>query len=177
MLKHRYEDVFKFQAISSRYPAVSHFNAPWLLFRIGRAAQINKDSAGTIKSEYLHEWILPETLKSSMSDKPSFTDCCIFENIMRLYIKYLTKQEEELGEGSAGSIRVEGVVRSIIDTEIIVDDGEVLIKSRSGDLLKYLKQELATDKDIVVLEIRNLGWNSVERDVRSNIRKRIKGYT
>lgn len=126
MLKHQWIDTFSKQEITGIYKqrTVTSSNASYILLQVGRSVQISKINASLIKRDYLMEWSLPDSMKSTPKDNyPTYLEADLFEKMMTALIKFLEKNEREL-RGTKSVTLYEALAKIMTELIVIVENKE-----------------------------------------------------
>jgi len=105
------------------------------LYQLVRQISMYMAIAESIKNQYMTDWLKPESLRSVDIEKPSFTECCTFIDVMKIFYEYINEKKELIA-------RSRDYVSAMINTVIVVEENEKKIISSSNDknLNKNLRQ-------------------------------------
>ena len=130
-------------------------NPEWDFHQLLWQIALTKMNVDTIKNEYLKDWITPDLLKGILDKKPSFVDCCIFSDILKIFRNYL-KENEKKFKRNGGSIDY------LIKTVIVVRNNKVISSSLDNNLNKSIKEfvkgteyKFTTDEPVFGFNIEN----------------------
>ncbi len=122
-------------------------NAEWLLFQLGRDVQLSKLCSTNIKSKYKMNWVLPGELKNDLYNTPTYTEADLYGIVMSAFLKFLVENEKDLSHKKSWRVsETIDFVESIIHTKIKVEDNEVMIYTKSPELIDVIKEAIKNER-------------------------------
>ena len=147
MLRYQWLNSYKREISDPNIPHITDTTAEWVLFQIGRQVQLSKLIATGIKTKYRMNWILSGSLKEDLYNTPTHAEADLYEIVMDAFLKFLVENEKELSYEKRRRVdKIITFVKTIVYTKIKVEETEIMIYTKSPNLVKSIKETIKNEK-------------------------------
>ena len=97
-------------------PTVDNYIGKWLLHMFRQDLTSAYCIAEKVKTDYMRDWHLPESLKNDTFGKPTMTEACIFSELAGKLLQISSTKREALSESG-----MDDFIDDLVKTKFIVD--------------------------------------------------------